>query len=67
MSLQYLTFPLEKSEMVPFSSSRMKNIVVFPAQSRFPVKLFCCVAFGSGSSSCCLSKSIDIISQYLLK
>ena len=38
--------------MVSFASSIMKNIVVsaFPSQSRFPVKLICCISFESASS-----------------
>ena len=47
--------------MVSFASLITKNIVVFHAQSRVAVKLICCIAFGSGSSSCCLLKSIAII------
>ena len=35
----------------------MKSIAVFPAWSRFPVKLICCVAFGSAISACFLLKS----------
>ena len=49
------TVPCEKSKTVSFASSIMKN-VVFPGQSRFPVKLICCIAFGSTSSSYCLLK-----------
>ena len=41
------TVSYEKSKMVSFASSIMKDIVVFPAQSRFTVKLICCIAFGS--------------------
>ena len=47
--------------MLSFASSIMKTIVVFPATSRFPVRLICCIAFGSASSACCLLKSIAII------
>ena len=32
----------------------MKNIVAHSALFRFPVKLICCVDFGSASSFCCL-------------
>ena len=46
---------------ISFASLRMKNIV-FPACSRFPVKLIYCTAFGSASSVCCLLKSIPITS-----
>ena len=55
------TVSYEKSKMVSFASSIIKDIVVFPAQSRFPVKLICCIAFGSASSAYCLLKSIAII------
>ena len=49
----------EKSKTVSFISSRIKNIVVFPAYSRFLVKLIC-FAFRSAASACCLLKSIAI-------
>ena len=42
-----LTVPCEKSRMVSFASSIMKNIVAPVAGSRFPVKLFFCIAFVS--------------------
>ena len=38
----------------------MKNIVVVPTRSRFPVKLICWFAFGLASGVCCLLTSIDI-------
>ena len=38
----------------------IKNTVVFPGLSEFPVKLIRCIAFGWASSSCCLIKSIAI-------
>ena len=46
---------------VSFAFSIMKYIVVFPSQSRIPVKLICCIDFWSPSSACCLLKSIAII------
>ena len=52
------TVPCENSKMVSFASSIMKNIAVFLAQSRFPVKVICCMAFPSASSICCLLKYI---------
>ena len=51
--------PCEKSKIVSFPSSVMKNIV--PLFSRFPVKLICYIAFGSASSACFLLKSIATI------
>ena len=33
---------------------------LFPFRSTFPIKLICCIAFGSVSSSCCWHKSIAI-------
>ena len=45
----------------------MKNIVGFPPQSRFPVKLTCCIAFGSASSACSLLKAIAIVLSWFLK
>ena len=33
-----------------------KDIFVFPWQSRFPVKLIYCIAFGSASTACFLPK-----------
>ena len=53
--------PCKKSKAFSFTSSVMKNIVIFPSQFRFPVKLICCVAIRSASSACCLLKSIAII------
>ena len=49
------------SQYCHFASSVMKNIVLFPGRSRFPVKLICCIVFGSALSACCLLKSIVII------
>ena len=51
------TILCEKSKTVYFASSVMKNIVAPSARSRFPVKLICCIAFGSASSYCYLLKS----------
>ena len=39
----------------------MKNIVVSPAQARFPVKLTCYIAFGSASTDYFLLKSVAIM------
>ena len=50
----------EKLNMVSFTYSRMKSIHAPSAQSRFPVKLICCITFGSASGACCLLKSIVI-------
>ena len=50
---------------VSFTFSIMKNIVVFPARSRLPVKLFFCIAFGSVSSACCLLKSTAVHLLYI--
>ena len=50
----------EKSQIVSFISSVLKNIFVFPSRSRFLVKLISCIAFGWASSACCLLKSIAI-------
>ena len=38
-----LTVSCEKSKMVSFASSIMKNIVAPAARSRFPVKLIFCI------------------------
>ena len=58
-----LEFPVKKLKTVSFTSSIMKKIVVFAIgyQAIFPGILNCCIAFGSGSSSWCLLKSIAII------
>ena len=62
--MEHINNPLavacEKSKMVSFASSIMKNIIVFPSQSRFAVKLIYCIGFGSATSACCLLKSIAI-------
>ena len=55
--------PFEKSNLFSFASSIMKNIVASSVRSRFAVKLIYRIAFGSGSSACCLLKSIAIILQ----
>ena len=57
----------EKSKMVFFTSSIMKNIVITPGQFKFPVKLICCTALGSASSGYCLLKSIVMILQCSFK
>ena len=54
------TVPDEKSRIVSLTSLIMKNILLFPAHSRFPVKLIFSIAFGSASSSCYLLRSIAI-------
>ena len=55
-----LTVLCEKSKIVFFSPSYIKNIVVSPTQYRFPVKLICCIAIGSASSILSLLRSIAI-------
>ena len=55
------TVSCQKSNMVSFTSSIVKNIIVFPSHSRFTVKYIYCIAFGSVSSTCYLLKSIAII------
>ena len=61
-----LTVPCEKSKTF-CGSLIMKNIVVFPVQARFPVKLIYCITLGLASSAYCLFKFIAIILQCLLK
>ena len=61
------TATCEKSKMVSFAASMMKNIVCPSARSKFFVKLIYCNAFGSASSACCLLKYIGIILEFLLK
>ena len=53
--------PCEKSKIVSFNPLIIKNTAGPLAQSRFPVKVICCIAFGSASSACCLLKSIAMI------
>ena len=55
-----LTAPCEKTKMVSFVSSIIKNIAIVPSRSRFAVKLIWCIASGSASSACCLLKPIAI-------
>ena len=45
----------------------MKKIVASLAQSKFPVKLTCYIAFESASSACCLLKSIAIFLKCFYK
>ena len=67
-----LKVPCEKSKTVSLHSSIMKNIVVltfiFGSSAFclfiFPVRLTCCIVFGSASSACCLHKSIVIVLCY---
>ena len=56
--------PFENSNSVFFASSILKYIVVsaFSSPARFPVKLICCISFGSTSVACYLHKSIAITS-----
>ena len=61
-SFNTFTVPCEKSKIVSFTSSRMKNADVSSAQSAFPVKLICYIAFGSAWPAYCLLKSIATIS-----
>ena len=59
-----LAGPCEKSKIVSFASSIMKNnLLLLPL--RFPVKLICFIAFGSAAMACCLLKSIAIILCFL--
>ena len=58
MTHNTLTVPFEKSKSASCASSVMKNIDV--SLSQFPVKLICCIDFGSALSFCCLLKSIAI-------
>ena len=53
-------FPCKTPKVVFFASSIVKKIVAHSACSRFPVKLICCITFGSVSSACCLLKFIPI-------
>ena len=39
----------------------MKSIALLFAPRRFPVKVICCITFGSAASACCLVKSAAII------
>ena len=45
--------PCEKPKIIYFASLKKKNIVVFPACSRFIAKLICCISFGSASNTYC--------------
>ena len=47
-----ITVSCQKSKIVLFTSSRLINIVLFPALSRFSVKIVCYLRFGS---LCCLT------------
>ena len=57
--LQYFYSSL-KSRMISFTTWMMRNIVVFPARSRFPAKFICCMAFRSILRANCLLRSIAI-------
>ena len=55
-----LTSPFEKSKMISFPFSIMKNVVVLPYRPIFSVELICCIALGSASSACCLITIFEI-------
>ena len=46
---------------ISFAFSVMKKIIVFPAGSKFAVKLICWIALGSASRAYCLIRSIALI------
>ena len=54
------TVPFEKSKTVSVAYSIIKKIAEPCALSRFPVKLICCIDFGSASGFWCLLKSFAI-------
>ena len=56
-----LTAPCKISKTISFASSVIKKVVAPSVSSKFPVKLICCIAFGSASSAFCLLESIAII------
>lgn len=60
--LVYNTFaiPCRKSKIFSVTFLIMKNIVVFAARFRFPVKLVRCVTFEPAFSASCLLRSIAI-------
>ena len=51
-TLNTFTVLCEKSRIVSLIYSILKNIFVFPAPSRFLVKLIYRITFGSASSAC---------------
>ena len=53
--------PCKKSKIVYFTSLIMENITLLLLPSRFPVRLICCITFGSASSACYLFRSIGLI------
>lgn len=55
----------EKFSIASLTSSIMKNITIFPAHSRFPVKLISCDASGSASSGWCLLRPIAVNIYFL--
>ena len=61
------TVPCEKPEAVSIASSVMKNIVLFPARSKFVAKLTCWIALGPAPRACNLLKSVAITLYFSLK
>ena len=52
-----LAVPCEKSRIVSFASSIIKNIVVVsPFQSNFPLKLICCITLEPASGDVFLNQ-----------
>ena len=62
-----LIVPREKSKIVSFAFSIMKNINLLLFPLRFPVKLIYFFSFGPASNACCLLKSIAIILWCFMK
>ena len=62
-----LSILVKKYKIVSFASSRMKNIVLFPAESKFLVKLIRCIAFGLTLGAYVLLKYVAIDFYFSLK
>ena len=60
LSCQLDNFTFKFFYTIILYSATKKTNVVFPSRSRFPLKLICCIVFGSASSACFLLKSITI-------
>ena len=53
-------FIAKKNKMVSSASLIMKNNVAFPTSFKFPIKLICCIAFRSTSTTYSLLKYISV-------
>ena len=62
----YLTVSCKKYKLVSLTSSIMKKIFVFPGRSSFSLKLICCIAFKTSSSTCFLIRADKVTKIFII-